>query len=214
MLYLCVIIHKKHKTMLGKSFLGMLQKVVEKVQERNRVDPNVKTADTSVFESVKKSLETATEKDNLEEICDEVCVEVDNVQVVNQADPNIETADSSVFEEMKKELEALKAQVANQNANAEPKFESPIATPAASAVPSASENVDVMAMTNSGGGSLAIRMEPNMGAPTMDVRLPDSSVVRVVEYSNNKINLDGREARFVLVNGTRGWILETYLNFN
>lgn len=197
--------------MLGKSFLGMLQKVVEKVQERNRVDPNVKTADTSVFESVKKSLETATEKDNLEEICDDVCIEVDNVRVVNQEDPNIETADNSVFEDMKKELEALKAQMATKNAATT--FESPVSAPAA---PSAPANAEVMAMTNSGGGSLAIRMEPNMGAPAMDVRLPDSSVVRVVEYSNNKINLDGKESRFVLVdlNGTRGWVLETYLNFN
>ena len=66
------------------------------------------------------------------------------------------------------------------------------------------------------GGSLALRTAPEMGAPQTNFRIPDKTLLKIIQYSDNSINLDGRKSRFVLVdyNGQRGWILENYLNFN
>ena len=131
------------------------------------------------------------------------------------ADPNVETADKSVFEDMLKEIEALKAKVAAQEnaAPAPPVFES---TPAPAPTPAPSAPAEVMAMTNSNSGSLALRAKPDMGAPINTIRVPDNSLIRVIEYSDKSIILDGQETKFVLVefDGQTGWILDSYLNFN
>ena len=196
--------------MLG-SLVDIIKAVVSNVQKQNKANPNVKTADSSVFDKVTKKIEAAAPKENIEEVCEDICNEVNTVQIENEADPNVETADKSVFEEMKKEIEALKAKMAAQN-NA-----TPAPTSTASVPPSnTSAAMPVMAITNSSGGSLAIRQQPDMGAPTIDVRIPESSMVNVLEYSTNSIILDGQAARFALVeyNGSQGWILESYLNFN
>ena len=129
---------------------------------------------------------------------------------------------------MQKELDALKAQIANQNS-------APASAPASAPVTTASTTTtnysnptevvevkrtpaveQILAMTNSGGGSLSMRTAPDMGAGTMESRVADSSLVKVIEYSKNSIHLDGKNTRFVKVdvNGQVGWLLESYLNFN
>ena len=82
--------------------------------------------------------------------------------------------------------------------------------------PSTEPNLGTQAMTNSMGGSLALRSAPEMGSAQTKIRVPDKTLLRVIQYSENAINLDGRRSRFVLVdyNGQQGWILENYLNFN
>ena len=71
------------------------------------------------------------------------------------------------------------------------------------------------AMTNSP-GSLALRDAPSMGAGKLDFRVPNKSLLNILEYSENSIILDGKKSRFVLIEyqGQQGWILESYLNFN
>lgn len=189
-------------------FFNIIKQVIKTVKNKNQADPNVKTADPSVFDHMEKQVEQTNTSDS-GTFLEEMKRKVNDVQRQNQADPNVETADNSVFENMQKELEALKAKMASQN--------SASSAPAAPAPKSAaSANNQEMAMTNSGGGSLSMRTQPDMGAPTMDVRVADQSLVHVVEYSKNSIHLDGKQSRFVkvLVNGREGWILENYLNFN
>lgn len=207
--------------MLFNPLISLIKQVVTNVQKNNEADPNVKTADPAVFEQMAKKFETKSAEvaDTDDDLCDVLCEEVNQSQVENEADPNIETADNSVFEQMKKELEALKAKVAEQGTAAAagasaPDVPAAPSAPAAPVVSTASEAV--MAMTNSGGGSLALRKEPNMGATSFDVRIDDSSLVKVLEYSENSIMLDGKASRFVLIeaNGQTGWLLESYLNFN
>ncbi len=207
---------------MKNSFLDLLNGVVEKVKKLNDTNPNVKTADASVFESVKNRFQKSIAKPHVvteEEYCEDICEEIDQVQVENEADPNVETADNSVFEKMKAELDALKAQMAAEKAKAaEAANTAPVETPTPSAPSStvSTSATEVMAMTNSMGGSLALRAEPNMGAATNTVRVPESSLVKILEYSNNSINLDGKNTRFVLVQfgDQQGWLLESYLNFN
>jgi len=54
------------------------------------------------------------------------------------------------------------------------------------------------------------------GSPKFDMRIPDSSQLKVLEYSDYTINLDGRLSGFARVEykGQRGRNLESYLNFN
>jgi hypothetical protein len=77
-------------------------------------------------------------------------------------------------------------------------------------------NLGAQAVTNSMGGSLAMRAAPDMGAQQSNLRIPDKSLLRILQYSDNAIHLDGRRSRFVLVDykGQQGWVLENYLNFN
>lgn len=207
---------------MRNAFLDLLQSAVEKVKEMNKANPNVKTADASVFDTIKKGFEKSVAKPHVvteEEYCEDICEEIEHVRVENEADPNVETADSSVFDSMKAEIEALKEQIAAQKAAEAAEAANQQNTHAESTPAPASTNTSsnqVMAMTNSGGGSLALRAEPNMGAATNSVRVPDSSLVQVLEYSENSIHLDGKMTRFVLVRvgDQEGWLLESYLNFN
>lgn len=203
---------------MSSPFLNLIKNAVNKVKENNRVDPNVKTADASVFEmlveKMKKKPEAASTNERPLDVFDKLEAKVTEVQQTNEADPNVETADSSVFEQMKRELEALKSQVAEQEARANAPV--PPAPPAASThTTSHSAGPQVMAVTDSG-GALQIRATPDMGAPTKNVLVPDSSLIRVVEYSDKGIILDGKESKFVLIEfeGQQGWILDSYLNFN
>jgi len=69
------------------------------------------------------------------------------------------------------------------------------------------------AMVDSG-GSLAIRTQPKMSAGTLSDRLPTDVNVRLLDYSDrNKINLDGKNTGWYLVDyqGLQGWVLESYL---
>lgn len=201
-------------------FLDLLQSAVEKVKKMNQADPNVKTADSSVFDAIKNRVQKAEAKPHVNtevEYCEDICEEIEQVKVENEADPQIETADASVFEQMKKEIEALKAQVATQQTEKAEASTVFVERPSAPSGPSStSTSNEIMAMTNSVGGSLALRAEPNMGAATNSVRVPDSSLVRIIEYSENSIHLDGKQTRFVLIQfgDQQGWLLESYLNFN
>ncbi len=201
-------------------FFNIIKEVIKSVKNKNQADPNVKTADPSVFEQLEKKVDNSKPAET-GDFLEELKRNVNHIQRENRDNPNVETADASVFENMQKELEALKAKMAQQN-NANP---SAPTTSTASSNYNNAPNPGVkrtpaveqtLAMTNSGGGSLSMRTQPDMGAANLETRVADSSLVKVIEYSKNSIHLDGKNTRFVKVdvNGQVGWILESYLNFN
>ncbi len=216
-------------------FFNIIKEVIKVVKNKNQADPHVKTADPSVFDQIEKHVDNSNSTEP-GALLEDLKRNVNHVQRENRNNPNVATADRSVFENMQKELEALKAKMANQNnvptsapaTRTASTFNSSAPTPTASSTPAGPTNYNtvetkrtpavdqILAMTNSGGGSLSMRTQPNMGAATMDSRVADSSLVKVIEYSKNNIHLDGKNTRFVKVdvNGQVGWILESYLNFN
>jgi len=199
-------------------FFNIIKEVIKTVKKKNQADPNVKTADASVFDQIEKHVDSSKSTET-GDFLEDLKRNVNHVQRENRDNPNVETADSSVFENMQKELEALKAKLAKQQNTAttptpaSTNYTNPPAPVETKRTPAVEQ---ILAMTNSGGGSLAMRTEPNMGAATMASRVADSSLVKVIEYSKNSINLDGKNTRFVKVdvNGQVGWLLESYLNFN
>ncbi len=201
-------------------FFNIIKEVIKTVKKKNEADPQVKTADPSIFDQLEKHVDNSQPKES-GEFLEDLRRNVNHVQRENRDNPNVETADRSVFENMQKELDALKAQIAQKNTAP---ASAPVTT-ASTSYNTAPAEVEVkrtpavdqiLAMTNSGGGSLSMRTQPDMGAATMDSRVADSSLVKVLEYSKNSINLDGKNTRFVKVdvNGQVGWLLESYLNFN
>ncbi len=198
-------------------FFSILKEVIKSVKNKNQADPNVKTADPSVFDQLEKRVDNSKPAET-EVFIEEMKRNVDHVQRENRDNPNVETADRSIFENMQKELEALKAKMAQQNNTtaSAPAASSTYTNEPAPEVKRTPAVEQTLAMTNSGGGSLSMRTQPDMGAATLDTRVADSSLVKVIQYSDNSIHLDGKNTRFVKVdvNGQVGWILESYLNFN
>lgn len=193
----------------------LLGKLLKQVAKSNNDNPEVKTADPVVFEEMQKKFENLETQEETQrsrgDLYKDYYEKVKEAQVENEASPTVETADASVYDQMMKEIEKLKEQVNSQN-NAQaniPQYDN-----SGSSAPST--NMESRAMTNSMGGSLQIRTAPNMGAESLHVRIPDETIINVLEYSDNKIILDGRESRFVKIefNGQTGWVLENYLNFN
>jgi len=325
---------------------NLLKTAVKRVQDSNRNNPDIRTADSSIFDKLKEKLEDV--KSNIgprdrgdSNLLDKLRGRIDQVKQNNKADPNVDTADDSVFDDMKHELEELKAKIAveeqaeadariadlraqidrenqveedarmadlraqikqeeeakaaaarrqrdaeeeakrkqlniptiptlddlsinqprtNTNTQSVPTIKTPsIPTvnqpsvpdlpniqprsinvpPVPSPKPSFPQqpqprSIDVTpptpqssvsrrdvqnaasAMTNSMGGSLQLRSKPDMGAPMIQVFVPDNSMIKVLGFSSHSINLDGKDVRFALVdfNGQQGWTFESYLNFN
>lgn len=194
------------------NFINLARTVIKAVQSRNEENPNVKTADKSVFENMEKKvveIEQVAQKDNTRsraDIYEEMRKRMQEVQLENEADPNIETADNSVFEDMQREIEELKKKVEAQQQ----------ASHTSDASHTNTAGSEMLAVINSMGGSLELRLEPNMGSAKSQVRVPDNATIQILGYSDNSIILDGRESKFVFVdyNGNRGWLLDSYLNRN
>jgi len=99
-------------------FANLVKNAVEKVQERNRNNPNINTADNSIFDKLKDKFDDV--KNNVDSrrerggtnLLDQLRNRIDQVKHDNEANPNVETADNSVFDDMKRELDELKAKIA------------------------------------------------------------------------------------------------------
>lgn len=99
-------------------FANLIKNAVEKVQERNRNNPNINTADNSIFDKlkdkfdeVKNNVDTRRERGDTN-LLDQLRDRIDQVKRDNEANPSVETADNSVFDDMKRELDELKAKIA------------------------------------------------------------------------------------------------------
>lgn len=195
---------------LLKNLLGT---IVDEVQKRNQENANVKTADARVFEDIRQKFGGVSEDSGRSraDVYKDFMEKLKQSQQENEASQEVETADKSVFDDFVQEIGRLETRVESQTAG-----QAPVIDFKTSPSPSASAGAGVQAMTNSGGGSLQMRQGPDMGAPKFDIWVPDSSLLRVLKYSDNSIILDGAKSRFALVdyNGQQGWVLEKYLNFN
>ncbi len=198
-------------------FYSLIKGAIKAVQDRNESNPEVKTADKSVFDKLNDRLgKTESEEIEMASFPD-LMGKVNEVRHENEADPNVETADESVFNDMAMEIEALKAKLAEEEAKKKAALAEALENKHEAAAPIVKDIYkQTQAMTNSNGGSLGIRMNPDMGAPINTIRIPDSSMIRILEWSDISINLDGADSRFVLIdyNGQQGWVLDRYLNFN
>jgi len=195
-------------------FLDIIHKVVTTVAEKNKRNPNVKTAPPVVFDDVKKKLETAEHCEDDSSVLEMLQKKIEEAQCENEESTEVETADRSVYDDLLREFENERSK--NADVFTLPRPELKEMDPVIEYGKAPAPNLGTQAMTNSMGGSLALRTSPDMGSPQTEIRVPDKTLLRVIEYSENAINLDGRRSRFVLVdyNGQRGWILENYLNFN
>ncbi len=201
--------------------------ILKQVANKNEADENVKTADPVVFEEVRKKVEEVNANipsggrraggsyaDYQEKVRE--------AQRENEANPNVETADSSIFDDLLEEIRKQE-ELEQGNANPRPTHEAPVYIPpiqrgpleSQTNIPQPKRSYGAQAMTNSP-GSLALRDAPSMGAGKLDLRVPNRSLLNILEYSENSIILDGKKSRFVLIEyqGQQGWILESYLNFN
>ncbi len=260
-------------------FATLIAQAVKKVQEKNQKDPNVKTAEVSVFDRLKNKIDQAKTKANSNRnedrggLFDQLRNRIEESRKENEANPNEETADSSVFDDMQKEIETLKAKIAEQERIeaeqriadlkaqiAEEKAEEErkkaeaelaraqeearrraeeearikaeeerkkglfnnIQIPSVPDLPSVprpgnlKEIKGKSAVTNSMGGSIAIRMHPELNAPQSVKRVPDKSLIRIMQFSTHTLSVDGMDSRWVEIEyeGEQGWVLERYLNFN
>lgn len=202
------------------NYIDLFRKITNTAQKINKEDPEVKTADPSVFERLNKRIdqEPQTEdNDSHVEMFNRMKKHIDEVQYENECDPECETAEPTVFESMQREIEMLKQKVEAQEANQQSGHVSDN-WHAPSPIDSmrSNETLEQFAITNSMGGSLGMTVRPQIGGDTYPQRVPEGSKVRIIEYSENKIHLDGNECRFAYIdyNGQQGWIPESYLNFN
>ncbi len=205
--------------------------IIKQVSKKNKEDDKVKTADPVVFDEVKKKLETVEANipsgGRRADVYRDYQEKVREAQRENEANPEVETADSTVFDDLLAEIKKMQEQdQQGQSEMPQPTHEAPVYVPPIQRGPLESQtqpnipspkapNYGSQAMTNSP-GSLALRQAPDMGAQQMNIRVPNKSLLNILEYSENAIILDGKRSRFVLVEyqGQRGWILESYLNFN
>lgn len=186
------------------SFVNLAKSLILAVQKNNKENPEVKTADESVFKDLENEVEQVnkdydmTSSNSRADAYKEMRRRMEQVQQNNEANPDVETAHSSVFEEMQRKIEALQRQLESQQNPAQTQQSSNQA----------------LAFVHGMGGSLALRTEASMGAPQIEVRVPDNATVTILQQSNQAIVLDGEKSSFVYVdyNGTRGWILDAYLN--
>ena len=223
------------------NLLKNIGKGLGNLQKQNRDNPNEQTAHGSIFDKIKDALEDMKEKaastnpgtekygnadapvrESVEPL-DMLKKKIEEVKMQNEADPEVTTAEESVFERMKKMIEE-QAKAEAQAETTTPTDSGSWSAPEPTAPATSNAEAPVFdrfgvgnyAMTNSMGGSLAIRQNPDFGAPTNSIRIPESSKVKLLEYSEHTVNIDGHDSRWAKVDfdGTVGWILETYLNFN
>ncbi|NNE28847.1 MAG: hypothetical protein HKN16_04400 [Saprospiraceae bacterium] len=214
---------------------NVIRDVIVKVAKKNNDDPEVETADERVFKKIEEKAqetvnETESEGRSRGDLYERLRDRMNEVQKENEKDPDVATADTSVFDDFLKEIERIKAQ---QSGTEIPPAPSGHQIPPAQGIPPVYEStpgpvsdqpeildpkeaaIGSTRMTNSFGGSLALRMAPDMGAGTNQLRVPDQSVVKILQISDRKIILDGKESNWVLIefNGQQGWLLDSYINF-
>ena len=216
------------------NLFDIIKKFGEKVadaQQNNRESQTEKTADGSVFDDIRSRMEKMNEKDHAEAESsrspfDIFKSEIEDVQTKNRENPNVETAEPSVFDKMRAEIERMEAEAKTGSAGTgvfeeehssnmpyDSSFDEVVNTPAPPATPRVLQ-VGGMANTLSGGGSLGMRITPDMGAGKNATRIPSGAQIKILDYNDqNKINLDGKICGWYKVdfNGQQGWILANYL---
>ncbi|MEE9437814.1 MAG: hypothetical protein V3V14_02360 [Saprospiraceae bacterium] len=96
------------------NILDILSKTIEDVQRKNNNDPNVETADPSIFDLLRKEVNKIDKKvqnnqsrkgKNPKSIFDMIRDGIEGVQKKNRKDPNVKTAPKSIFDQLLKKIE-------------------------------------------------------------------------------------------------------------
>jgi len=189
----------------------LIKGAVKAVQSKNEADKNVQTADTSVFADLSDRLGKTTnnvpESRSDEELYEEIRRQIEESKHENECNEEVATADASVYTDLHSQIDELKAKLEAEKAKNTVEY-----------THEAKPAFDPMKMTSArinSPGSLEMRADPVMGSAININRIPSNSQIRILQWSENSINLDGKDSRFVLVefNGQQGWILESYLDF-
>ncbi len=221
----------------------VLTDIVKNVKNKNRENPDVRTADKSVFDDLTDKFKDLLDKKNEPEVkptapkprttvpdvpffYEDLVKKVDEAKRENETNPEVETADKSVYDDLMGEIENLKRKLAEQENEAKEKDLIETTAKNVSETTTTHQNVEtnrnetkralvagMQATTNSFGGSLQMRMNPDMAAATNSTRIPDKSLITILEISDKSIHLDGQVSYFVLVDyqGQQGWLLDSYL---
>lgn len=202
------------------NLINLVRNITNAVQERNEKDPEVKTADVSIFDKLNERLNSEEGSGNADshiDMFERMKNHVDEVKYENECDVECETAEPSVFENLQREIQILKQKVEAQEANDSiGQVSDSWIAPSSSPESFSTNSGPMQAMTNSQGGSLGMSKNPQIGGDQFPDRVPDRSVVTIISYSDNMVNLDNKNSRFAYIEykGQRGWIPEVYLNFN
>ncbi len=180
---------------------------IEQARQENEASPTEETAEASIFERMREEIERLEKQ---EEDCEEPTIEMDVPDIQEIPSSNRDSNNSPISDF----LEQLGDNYNNKEVG---NYETPAPETTSYEAPSSvgsSLQIGSMAMTNSNGGSLALRSEPNMGAAQNSNRIPHGAQIRILDYSDqNKINLDGQICGWYKIeaNGQVGWLLDMYL---
>lgn len=230
---LVTIINNQTQIMSFLKYLPVIKNVFSQVQKKNKENPEEKTAAPQVFDRVEKKI-GEVDFDNVSSDDQAVLIEmlrkkIEEARIENEAAPEEETAEVSVFDQLNKQMQEVFNSESNQVGagrvyrGSSPSHTSSTNNDRYSSSPEPSMDPQrptkpmpgSTALIESGGGSLALRVSPDMGAAQLSDRLPHQSQVYVMETTMaNPIHLDGKVSGWCKVehNGVQGWILDRYLN--
>ena len=231
---------KRGRTKSGSIFDQIKEKFEEAKQE-NEVSETEETADSSIMERIQKEMEALEKKKKIEieekkanppawgtpsgtpsvdDILGRVIEGAKKEQKKTNPKPTKEEDFGSIFDQIMSPTPSASKPKAKKEPDYGDIWEK-IATqeaanksrPTPTGRKSTGLYVGGTALVNSG-GSLALRVDPNMGAGKLRKRLPNNVNVRIVNQdSENTINIDGVNSGWYEVEyeGQRGWVLEIYL---
>ena len=103
--------------MAKKNIFDMILNTINDVQTKNQKNPNVETADPTVFDLIKNKLQTLDEKNRAKRtqrgkspvsILDRIRKEIEGARRENKKDKNVPTADKSIFDSILKKIDSGK----------------------------------------------------------------------------------------------------------
>ena len=109
--------------MAKKNIIDLVLKTISDVQKQNRKDPNVETADATVFDLLKDKLRNLDNKTrdkraakgkSPESILDLIKREIEGAKSHNKNDSNVQTAPKSVFKDILRKVEERPQKQANK----------------------------------------------------------------------------------------------------
>ena len=109
--------------MAKKNIIDLVLKTISDVQKQNRKDPNVQTADATVFDLLKDKLrdldnktrdKRAAKGKSPESILDLIKREIEGAKSQNKKDSNVQTAPKSVFKDILRKVEERPQKQANK----------------------------------------------------------------------------------------------------
>ena len=103
--------------MAKKNIFDMIVNTINQVQTKNQADPNVQTADPTVFDLIKNKLQNLDQKNREKRatrgkspvsILDRIKKEIEGARRENKRDKTVPTADKSIFDNILNKLETGK----------------------------------------------------------------------------------------------------------